>query len=342
MELSVIGIDLAKNVFQLHGVGPHGQALLRKRFKRKELLPFIATLTRCTVAMEACAGASFWARQIRALGFEVRLIAPQFVKPFVKSNKNDAADAEAICEAAQRQNMRFVAPKSIQQQDIQCLHRIRSRVVAARTALSNEIRGLLGEYGAILPKGLSRIRKELVPLIEQARLNGWITEDTHRMFLELLEELKCMDERIAAYDEKIQAIHRNHPICQKISKIPGIGPITATALVAATGDPASFKNGRQFSAWIGLVPRQHSSGGKERLLGISKRGDVYLRTLLIHGARCVVRLAQTQNNGTNQEVWLKRLIERKGCNRTAVALANKNARRVWALMTSDEEYRDVA
>jgi len=345
MELNVLGIDLAKNVFQLHGVDKRGKAVLKKsKLRRHQVLAFVANLPRCRIGMEACGSSSYWAREFEKLGFKVQLISPQFVKPYVKSNKNDANDAEAICEAMQRESMRFVAPKTIGQQDIQAVHRVRSRLVGARTALVNEIRGLLGEYGVVLPQGINKVRKELSAVIETALEKDLITLKTQALFLDLLEELRTTDERIKSYDEKIRTIENSHPVCKRLTQIPGVGPITATAIVAAVGDPQIFKNGRQFAAWLGLVPRQHSSGGRQLLLGISKRGDTYIRSLLIHGARNIVRYTgrREKDDCNRQQKWLQDLTERRGVNRATVAVANKNARRIWVLMARNEEYREVA
>jgi transposase len=341
MEVTALGIDLAKSVFQLHGVDRQGKTTLRKKLSRGQLLTFVANLPRCQIGMEACGSSSYWAREFRKLGHEVRLISPQFVRPYVKSNKNDAADAEAICEALLRPNMRFVSPKSIEQQDIQSLHRVRSRLVAARTALVNEARGLLAEYGVVLPKTVGQFRDNIAPAIEQAFNRDQVTAMSRETFEDLREELQELDKRIEHYDEKLRSVYRAHPICQRLAKMPGVGPVTATALLAAVGDAAAFKNGRQFAAWLGLVPKQHSSGGKDKLLGISKRGDVYLRTLLIHGARTVVRW-RDEAPQDRQGQWLNALIERRGLNRATVALANKNARRMWVLMARNEEYREAA
>lgn len=334
MEITVLGIDLAKTVFQLHGVDRNGKATLRKKVSRGQLKEIIANLPVCMIGMEACAGAHYWAREFKKFGHDVRLISPQFVKPYVKSNKNDAADAEAICEAVSRPNMRFVPVKQIEQQDIQCLHRVRERLVKSRTALVNEIRGLLGEYGIIIPQKIAHVRQKLPGIIEEPEMN--LTSMTRALFSALLTELRSLDEKILDCDEKVGAIHKSHPVCKRLSKIPGVGPLTATAMIAAVSDPSAFKNGREMAAWIGLVPKQHSSGGKERLLGISKRGDVYLRTLLIHGARA--SLAWVENKEDRRSQWAKKLIERRGRNRAAVALANKNARTIWAIMRNDKEF----
>lgn len=336
MTITALGIDLAKNVFQLHGIDERGHAVVRKKVARAQLMSFVAQLPPIQIGMESCSSASFWAREFQKLGHEVKIIAPQFVKPFVKSNKNDSADAEAICEAMLRPHMRFVAMKSIAQQDIQSLHRVRSRRVAARTALANEIRGLLSEYGLILPVGIAKLRGGLMELLEKGVAQGRISPQGRHLFEEMQAELRDLDQKILASDEKIRGIFQSSSDCQRISEIPGIGPITATAILAAVSSPHSFRSAREFSAWVGLVPRQHSSGGKEKLLGISKRGDVYLRTLLIHGARSSLRHLDRYPEGP-RKVWLEKLVARRGKNRATVALANKNARVVWVLLSRHEE-----
>jgi transposase len=338
MEITAIGIDLAKSVFQLHGVDSRGKCVLRKKLSRSQLPVFIAQLKPCLIGMEACAGANFWAREFEKLGHRVKLIAPQFVKPFVKSNKNDALDAEAICEALLRPSMRFVAPKSIEQQDVQSLHRVRSRQVAARTALCNEMRGLLAEYGVVLAGGITHLRKNLASTLESSEQQQRITPSGRRLFEEMAEELRELDEKITTLERKIANIHCASEKSQRLAEIPGVGKLTATAVLAAVGDPKAFKNGREFSAWIGLVPKQHSSGGKDKLLGISKRGDVYLRTLLIHGARASIRFLDRYPE-SHRKHWLENLIKRRGKNRAIVALANKNARQMWVLLAKNEEYR---
>ena len=333
MNLSLLAIDLAKSVFQLHGVDPSGNVVLQKRLSRERLIEFIANLPSCTIAMEACGGANYWGREFEKLGHSVRLISPQFVKPYVKTNKNDSADAAAIAEAASRPHMRFVPVKKIEQQDIQGLHRVRERLVKSRTALVNEIRGLLGEYGIVLPTTVRKLRALLPAILDQSQEMTSMSRD---LFSTLLEELSELDQRIARLEERIEAIYQCHPACQRLSKIPGVGPMTATALLAAVSDPQSFKNGRQFAAWLGLVPKQHSSGGKERLFGISKRGDVYLRKLLIHGARSTVWRVKGKTD--SRSLWLQSLIERRGVNRAAVALANKNARIIWTLLAKETSF----
>lgn len=338
MKVTRLGIDIAKNVFQLHGVDKLGNVVLRKRVQRKELLAVVSNITPCLVGMEACGGANFWAREFKKVGHEVKLISPQFVKPYVKSNKNDAADAEAICEAVGRPNMRFVAIKAIENQDIQNLHRIRSRLVGSRTALSNEIRGLLSEYGVIIPKGINHLRKSLPEILERAA--DKLTAMSQECFNSLLQELFDLDEKVLFYEKKIKDIHKNHPMCQRLDTIPGVGPLVSTAILSTVSDPSMFKNGRGLSAWFGLVPKQSSSGGKEILLGISKRGDGYIRGLLIHGARSV--LVKSKNKEDRLSVWANKVSERRGINRAAVALANKNARAIWVLMTRNEEFKSFA
>jgi transposase len=264
--ISVLGIDIAKLVFHVVGMDDSGQVVLRKRIARSELLTFIANLPPLRIGMEACGSAHYWARCFREHGHNVRLIAPQFVKAYVKSPKNDARDAEAICEAMTRPTMRFVPIKRVEQQDLQALHRIRERLITARTALVNEIRGLLNEYGIVLPQSLAKFRALIVDKLEadQAKLTALSTE----VFWQLYDEFLAVEKRLAYYDEKLAAMGQAHPECQRLQTIPGIGPVTATALIAAIGDVTRFKNGRQLAAWLGLVPREHSTGGKPRLLGI--------------------------------------------------------------------------
>lgn len=338
MDMYATGIDLAKHFFQIHGVDKKGKCVLKKKLSRTKLTAFIANLPKCIIGMEACGGAHFWAREFQKLGHNVKLMSPQFVKPYVKSNKNDMADAEAICEAVTRANMRFVPIKQVEQQDVQSVHRVRERLVKSRTALSNEIRGLLHKYGIILPKGISNIQNRLPFLLDASE--QLLTPMSRQLFDELLEEFRVLNKRLSDYDQKIKMIHQRSSTCQRLSTIPGVGPLTATAMTAAVGDARAFKNGRQLSAWLGLVPKQHSSGGKEKLLGISKRGDGYLRKLLIHGARSSLQTIDNKND--RRSLWLKELIERRGMNRATVALANKNARTIWALLTTQEEYNQTA
>jgi transposase len=289
----------------------------------------------CLVGMEASNGAHFWAKALSELGHDVRLISAQFVAPYVKSNKNDRNDAEAICEAVSRPSMRFVPVKSAEQLAVQAGHRIRSRLVADRVRLVNQVRGLLGEHGIVVAKDIGNLRRALARIVgddEDRVLNPLV----RALMAELREELTELDARIAGYDRKIRELYRNSEICQRLGKVEGIGPVTATALVAAVGDRSSFKNGRQFAAWLGLVPKQRSSGGRARLFGISKRGDRYLRTLLIHGARSA--LGRVRDKQDPRSLWLGRMRQRRHPNIVAVALANKNARIAWSGLASDSAY----
>ncbi|MDP1575185.1 MAG: IS110 family transposase, partial [Cypionkella sp.] len=286
------------------------------------------------IGMEACGSAHFWARKLEGYGHTVKLMAPQFVKPYVKTNKNDVADAEAICEAVSRPNMRFVAIKTIEQQAILSVHRARQGFVKARTAQGNQIRGLLSEFGIIIPMGIRSVMKQIPDILEDGEnaLPG-----TMRNLLDrLTDNLKEMDRQVQELEAQIQLWHRENALSRKLAEIPGLGPITASAIVATVGDAREFKNGRQLAAWMGLVPRQHSSGGKQTLLGISKRGDTYLRTLMIHGARAVIRFAESK---ADPDGWLRKLMARRNKNVAAVALANKNARIVWALLANDRMFR---
>jgi transposase len=326
MKLTTIGIDLAKNVMQVHGSDEKGKAVLKKQLKRAQVLPFFADLTPCRISMEACGSAHYWARKLQALGHTVQLIPPQYVKPFVKRNKNDAAHAEAICEAMSRPNMPAVPIENAEQQAILSVHRARQGFVKARTAQANRIRGLLAEYGITIPQGIGHIAKRVPEILEDGEND--LPGSFRQLILRLLDHLKELDRQVGELEATIQLWHRENKASQKLAKIPGIGPITASAMSASIGDAKSFKNGPQVAAWLGIVPRQHSTGGKSTLLGISKRGDTYLRTLLIHGARAVIRIAERKPDA---DPWLKKLI-------AAVALANKNARIIWALLAHDREY----
>lgn len=334
-EIKVLGIDLAKQSFQLHGVDEAGDVVVKKKLSRKQLNAFIANLPACLIGLEACGGAHHWVRRFTERGHTVRMIAPQFVKPYVKSNKNDAVDAEAICEAVQRPSMRFVPVKSIEQQDIQSLHRVCSQLIARRTAQANQIRGLLLEYGIVIPKGIAYVRKEIPTILEDAE--SALTSLFRKILSELYDEMVHLDERTSSLERKLEAISVQHEDCQRLLSIPGVGLLTATALIAAIGDIAVFKSGRELAAWLGLVPRQSSTGGKPTLLGISKRGDSYLRTLLIHGGRSVVRVAHRHLDKRNR--WVGEIRQRRGENISNVAVANKNARIVWALLTKKENYQ---
>lgn len=333
-NITLLGIDLAKDIFQLHGTDERGKVVLEKQIKRAKLSGFIANLPRCTIVMEACSGANYWSRCFQKFGHEVKQISPQFVKPYVKTNKNDIADSAAINEAGSRPHMRFVTPKSIEQQDIQNLHRIRSRLIKQRTALGNQIRGLLAEYGICIGKSLSSLRCKLSLILEDAE--NELTALTREVVEDLRTEISEVDKRISQYELRIKEIFKSAEACQRIAQIKGIGELTATALIAGVGDAKQFKNGRQFSAYLGLVPRQCSSGGREKLLGISKRGDTYLRCLLIHGARAV--LAQVDKKEDKRSGYWSVKKRELGMNKAAVALANKNARVIWALLSKGENY----
>lgn len=334
MKLTTIGIDLAKTVFQVHGVTAEGE-VVRKRLSRGKLLKFMAQQGPCLVGLEACGGAHHWARELGRLGHEVRLMSPQYVKPYVKTNKNDGNDAEAICEAVGRPGMRFVPGKSRAQQDVQALHRVRGGLIKARTALANQARGLAAEYGVVLSKGLGRLRAGLPAVLEDGS-NG-LTAVARELLWSCYRRLRELDEQIKAYEVRIEGLHRTDEASQRLVAIEGIGPLTATALRAAVGDAREFRNGRHLAAWLGLVPRQHSSGHRQVLLGISKRGDRYLRTLLIHGARSV--LSRSAGKTDRRSRWLEALKARRGFNRACVALANRNARIVWAMLVREEAYR---
>jgi transposase len=332
-KISVVGIDLGKRYFHVHGVGEHGEVQIQKRFSRQGLIRWMARCEPCLVGMETCSGANYWARLFGSYGHDVRLMSPQFVKPYVKSNKNDTRDAEAICEAVSRPTMRFVAVKTPQQQELQMLHRVRSRLVGRRTALVNQIRGFLLEQGIAIGRGIYVIRRQLPEVLEEAQ-NG-LTHCMRQLLAELREELVALDTRVAVLDQQLEERSQSDGFCRLLRSIPGIGPLTATALVGAVR-ASDFRNGRDLAAWAGLVPRQHSTGGQSRLLGISKRGDRYLRMLLIHGARAALRVAHKRNDRVSR--WALELEQRRGRNVATVALANKNARFAWAVMAHEQRY----
>lgn len=334
MKITTTGIDLAKEVFQIHGVDVNGKAVLRKPLRRSEMAKFFSNLEPCLIGMEACGSAHYWARKLEGFGHTVKLMAPQFVKPYVKTNKNDMADAEAICEAVGRPNMRFVPIKNVEQQAILFVHRARQGFVKARTAQANQIRGLLSEFGIVIPQGIRSIGKRMPDILEDTNNN--LPSGMCVLLERLNDHLKALDGQVEALELQIKQWHKANAASLKLEAIPGIGPITASAIVATVGNATEFKSGRQLAAWLGLVPRQHSSGGKQNLLGISKRGDVYLRTLLIHGARAVIRYAEHK---AEPEGWLRKLMARRNKNIAAVALANKNARIIWALLAKGTIFR---
>lgn len=334
MKVTTVGIDLAKNLFQVHGVNEYGKVVFKKQLRREQFAEFFVNLPPCLIGMEACGSAHYWARKLQEFGHTVKLMAPQFVKPYVKTNKNDAADAEAICEAVTRPNMRFVPVKNIEQQAVLALHCVRQGFVKARTAQANQIRGLLGEFGLIVPQGIGYIASRVPELIEDA--SNDLPGSFRLLVQRMLDHLKELGRQVDELEMQIVKWHRQSDASNKLAKVPGIGPITASALVASIGDAKSFDNGRQVAAWLGLVPKQHSSGGKQNLLGISKRGDTYLRTMLIHGARAVVYWADKKPDTCS---WVKGIVSRRNKNVAAVALANKNARIVWALLAHEREFR---
>lgn len=339
MKATRIGIDLAKRVFQAHGVDRDERPVLRRRLNRDSWIDDLvaAVAPGSEIGMEACTGAHHWARALQRYGFTVKLIAPQFVKPYVKGNKNDANDAEAICEAMSRKSMHFVAVKTIEQQDIQAMHRVRTQLVEARTAKANQIRGLVAEYGLIAPKSLAQLRTALPVWLEDAG-NG-LTADFRWLLHDLWRDLQVLDERIDVLSRKIELLARSNPVAKRLMQLRGVGPMTATALLAMVGDGAQFENGRQMSASLGITPGQHSSGGKERLLGITKRGNAYLRSLLIHGARAVLRQAKTKDDRLSR--WVTVLAQRRHPNVAAVALANKTVRIAWAMLRTGSDYEPV-
>jgi transposase len=337
MKLTRIGVDVAKQVFQVHGVDRHNTAVWRRRLPRKRWLQAVSEIAEpgCEIGIEACGGVHHWARQLQWRGYRVKLIAPQFVKPYVKSNKNDANDAEAICEAMSRPSMRFVAVKTIQQQDIQAMHRIRSGLIEQRTAKGNQIRGLVAEYGLVAPKELSSLRRAIPCWMEDAD-NG-LSACFRQLLDGLWRDLRAVDDRISELDRTIADLAQADPDARRLQQLRGVGPIVATALIAAIGDARQFANGRQMAASLGLTPRQHSSGGKDRLLGISKRGDAYVRGLLVHGARSALRTAPAKDDRLSQ--WATRLAQRAHPNVACVALANKTARLAWALLRHGTHYQ---
>jgi transposase len=338
MTIHTLGVDIAKNVFQLHGVNAAGRVVLRRRVMRDSLLQVMAQIEPCIVAVEACTGAFYWQRQFERFGHTVRIISPQYVKPFVLRQKNDGNDAEAICTAARQPHMRFVPKKSVEQQDIQALHRARQRMVNHRTALVSQIRGLLLDRGIAIGLSITRARRAIPEILSDPKKE--LTDLARETIGELYDLLRDLDRRIKSFDQKIERVFRASEACQRIARIKGVGPKTATAVIAAIGDGAEFRNGRHLAAWLGLVPRQHSSGDRRVLMGISKRGSQHLRALLVHGARSVVRTAPGKREGIN--AWVNELRERRGFNRTTVAVANKTARIIWAVLRSGEPYRAAA
>ena len=337
-KITTVGIDLAKSVFQLHGVDENGVVRLRKQVRRAQLLQTLAQLPPSLIGMESCGSAQHWRRELEKLGHTVRMMSPQYVKPYVKSQKNDQSDAEAICEAVRRPNMRFVLPKTLEQQDLQTAHRVRQGLMGERTAVINRLRGLLSEYGVVLAPRPATVRRELPDLLSDARSS--LTSVARELIADIYDHFQQIEQRIKRTEAVIDRLGGTNETIKRLRTVPGIGLLTATALVAAIGDGKGFKNGRHLAAWLGLVPRQNSSGGKQRLLGITKRGDKYLRCLLIHGGRALTTNAERyRTKGWN---WLNGVRDRRGKHRAYVAQANKNARIAWAVMTKGETYRAPA
>jgi transposase len=323
-NVTTVGIDLAKNVFSLHGVDADGAVVLRKTVSRARLMEVVVQQPACLIGLEACSGAHEWARRFQELGHTVKLMAPRFVAPYRKNGKNDGNDAEAICEAVSRPSMRFVPIKTLEQQAVLCLHRVRQGFVEERTATINRLRGLLAEFGFVLPQKAGEVRRRATEWLEQMppRAAGAIRD--------LREHLRVLDERVKEYERSIEAHARDHEQAKLVQQRLGIGPMSASAIVASVGDMREFKNGRQFSAWLGLVPRQHSTGGKQRLGHITGRGDPYLRTLLVMGARSVLQRASSQSDPLSR--WALAVRERRGYHRACIAVAAKNARVIWAML----------
>ena len=333
-NVTSLAVDLAKNVFQLYGIDANRKEVLKKRIKRSQLLEFMANLNPCDVYMEGCGSANYWGRKFKELGHKVKLINPKYVKPYVKRNKNDLNDAAGIISAAYDPNMKFSEVKNEEQQDVQSTHRIRSRLISQRTALANQIRGLLAEYGITIPKGISNISKHLPRIIgnNEGNFSGLMLGN----LISLHEDFMYLNKKLASYDEKIDIMFKSNEVCQRLKKIPGIGRIGATILAAVLGNGAGFKNGRHFAAFLGLVPKEHSSGDQKKLLGISKGGDTYIRTVLIHGARAAVRCSKGKDDPHSK--WINCLKTRAANNVTAVALANKTARIAWAIVHGNGDY----
>jgi transposase len=338
MQVTRIGLDIAKNIFQVHGVDAQGKVVVRKQLSRGKVLLFFAQLPACRIGLEACGSAHYWARELHKLGHDVRLMAVQLIKPYRTKQKNDRNDAEAICEAVSRPQMRFVPIKTVEQQAVLTVHRARELLVSERTAVANQIRGLLMEYGIVIAQGIQRLRREL-PAVLSAEDDSLPTL-ARSVVTELQERLQELDERIAGHDRQIAQVARQNEAAKRLMKVEGVGPITATALVATVGDAKAFHHGRQFAAWLGLVPKQFSTGGKPVLGRITKHGNVYLRTLLVHGARSVLRFTTQRTDA--KSVWVEEVRQRRGDNRAAVALAAKHARIVWALLARGQEYQVAA
>jgi len=335
MNIASIGIDLGKTTFHLVALGERNQILLRRKFSRSQLLAYTANLPASLIGLEACTGSHFMGTALREQGHQVRLIPAQFVKPYRKSNKNDFIDAEAIAEAVTKQNMRFVQIKTQEQLDWQAMHRVRDRLVQRRTALINEIRGFLLERGITFPAQPIHLRKNLPTVVEDAEQN--LSPRLRWLLARLWQEWKQTESEIKAITDELERISKEDARCQRLLQIPGFGPLVSTATVAAIGNGAAFRRGRDFAAWVGVVPRQYSTGGKQKLFGISKRGNIYLRRMLIHGARAVLFRIKYDSGGFGQ--WVHRLAQRAPRNKVVVAIANKLARMAWSVLSSGKDYR---
>jgi transposase len=338
MQVTTIGLDIAKSVFQMHGVDRHGRVVLRKRLARARVLGFFANLSPCLVGLEAGGGARHWARELRALGHEARLMPPQYVKAYVKSNKHDAGDAEACCEAVQRPSMRFVAVKTKEQQATCMLHRVRDQLIGQRTATINALRGHLTELGIVAAQRQAGVR-QLLTLIGEVE-DDRIPPLAREMLQILAAHLRDLATKIAGLDRRLVALARTDPVCRTLAEVPGVGPVIATAFAATVPDAAAFRSGRHLAAWLGLVPAQHSSGGKDHHLGLSKRGDAYLRRQLIHGARALVWRSPGREG--RLRAWIDGLRQRRPFNVVVAAVANKLARILWAMLRHGEAYRAAA
>jgi transposase len=334
--VTTIGLDIAKSFFQVHGVDASGQVVIRRQLKRRQVLTFFQKLAPCLVGMEACASSHHWSRELTALGHTVRLMPPAYVKPYVKRQKNDAADAEAICEAVTRANMRFVDTKTSEQQSGMVLHRTRHLCMRQQTSVINAIRAHLAEFGIVAPVGRNGV-EELLDIVADPS-DKRVPEIARMCLAALGTQLRRLKEQILEFDRMIRAWHRSSEISMRLDECPGVGPVLATALVATVADPKAFRSGRNFSAWIGLVPKQHSSGGKDRLGSISKQGDRYLRGLFVAGALAVIRYAKI--HGTKYRPWLTGLLARRPVKVAAIALANKIARMAWAMMARGARYEE--
>jgi transposase len=335
-DISIIAIDLAKNVFQVHGFNRQGERIIKKRLSRAKLADYVAQLPNCCIAMEDCSSANYWGRQFESFGHEVRLIAPKYVAPFRRGNKNDAQDADAIGEAASRAKMPYHRPKSIEAQDIQAIHRVRESYIARRTAVANQIRGFISEYGIVLPKGIQHLRRQLPAVLEDG--DNQLSPTIRALLHELYEELKYLDQRIQTYTQQLETMAQRHETCRQLMTIEGIGPIIATALLTVLQGPNQFKNGRHFAAYLGLTPREYASGERQRFGGITKRGDPYLRKLLIQGSSAIV--ANAHHQATWLQQWLTRLKARKGTNCAKTALANRLARWAWGVYRQGQPFQE--